>query len=67
MFSTDTSKYDAHDGSNLISRRMTRRAGIVLSSRVLPLQKGGGRPDASLIFMEFRLIIEDSMGVSTSV
>ena len=49
---------------------VTRRADIVLSSRVFALQKGGRgwvRPDASLIFVEFGQIIEDSMGFSTLV
>ena len=67
MFSTDTSKYDANDGSNLMSRKMTRRADIVLTSRVFDLQKGGGRPEASLLFDVFGQIIEDSMGFSTLV
>ena len=54
--------------SDLHVWRVTRRADIVLSSRVLPLQKGGGgRPEAYFIFDVFDWLIEDSMGFSTLV
>ena len=44
-----------------MSGKMIRRADIVLSSRVFALQKGGGRPEASLILVAFGWLIEDNI------